>query len=86
VEQGLPTQIQQALDVIRVVGNNAVHPGELDPGDIAEMVSPLFELTNQIVEEMISKPKKLNALYGKIPKNARDAILRRDAAGEPASS
>ena len=78
VLKGLPSQIQQALDIIRVIGNNAVHPGELNPEDVAEVAFSLFELTNQIVEEMISKPKKLEALFNRLPEGARDAIKRRD--------
>ena len=30
VKRGLRADIQKALDVVRVVGNNAVHPGELN--------------------------------------------------------
>src|SRR5262249_42027334 len=39
VKQGLPVQIQQALDVVRVTGNNAVHPGELNVDDKPEIVA-----------------------------------------------
>lgn len=77
VQKGLPVEIQQALDIIRVVGNNAVHPGQFQPDDVADVASSLFELINQIVEETISKPAKLKALFERLPSGARDAIERR---------
>ena len=58
VKKGLPVQIQKSLDIVRVIGNNAVHPGELSSKDVAEVADTLFELANHIVEEMISRPKK----------------------------
>lgn len=78
VGKGLPEGIQQALDVVRVVGNNAVHPGELTAEDIAEVSVSLFELINAIVEDRITRPRKLEALYLRLPARARDAIERRD--------
>lgn len=44
VEDGLPQRLQQILDIVRVVGNNAVHPGEinLEGEDGAEMAYKLF--------------------------------------------
>ncbi|MGH8322042.1 MAG: DUF4145 domain-containing protein, partial [Gammaproteobacteria bacterium] len=78
VEKGLSIEIQQALDVVRVVGNNAVHPGELSESDVAEVSTTLFELVNQIVEERISRPKKLKELFNKLPESARKAIEKRD--------
>lgn len=48
VEDGLPLQIQQALDVVRVVGNEAVHPGTLDLNDKPETVAALFNLVNMM--------------------------------------
>jgi hypothetical protein len=78
VTKGLPVGIQQALDVVRVVGNNAVHPGELTEEDIAEVSISLFELINAIVEERIARPKALEALYQRLPEGARKAIEKRD--------
>jgi hypothetical protein len=78
VTKGLPVEIQQALDIVRVVGNNAVHPGELDENDISEIALPLFELVNEIVEDRIAKPKKLARLFAKLPEGARQAIQKRD--------
>jgi hypothetical protein len=78
VKKGLPVEIQQALDIVRVIGNNAVHPGVLSSGDIAEISIALFELVNQIVEERITRPKKLEALFKKLPQDSRDAIKKRD--------
>lgn len=78
VVKGLPVGIQQALDVVRVVGNNAVHPGELTSDDIADVSMSLFDLVNVIVDERIARPRALAALYLRLPEGARNAIERRD--------
>jgi hypothetical protein len=78
VSKGLPPVVQQALDVCRVVGNNAVHPGELDLQDTPEIAHQLFRLINFIVEDRISRPKEIEALYTQLPKGALDAIEKRD--------
>ena len=78
VEKGLPVQIQQALDVVRVTGNNAVHPGELRIEDKPEVASALFGLLNLIVDNRISEPKRIEALYGALPKDALAGIEKRD--------
>lgn len=78
VKKGLPEKIQKALDALRVIGNNAVHPGELDLRDDKETALALFELLNMIVEVMITQPKKVNEIYDKLPKGAKEAIKKRD--------
>lgn len=78
VTQGLPKRIQQALDTVRVSGNEAVHPGELQPEDIAEVAHSLFTLVNFIVEYMIAIPKKTEELFNGLPKDKIKAIEKRD--------
>lgn len=78
VEKGLPAKIQKALDYCRVVGNNAVHPGEINVDDTPEVAEALFKMINFIIEEMISKPKEIDELYNFLPESAREAIEKRD--------
>lgn len=85
VKKGLPVSLQQAMDVLRVVGNEAVHPGTLDVRDDPELALGLFRLTNIIVEKLISEPKQIAGLYDGLPASKRDGIQRRDGTG-PVSS
>jgi hypothetical protein len=80
VAKGLPVQVQQALDFCRVVGNNAVHPGEIEINDTPDIAYNLFEMMNFIIEDRIARPKQIQALYGKLPEGARNAIESRDKA------
>ena len=77
VKNGLPANVQKALDVVRVIGNNAVHPGQIDADDV-KTVGKLFSLVNVIVEYMISMPQKISGLYDSLPNGAKKAIERRD--------
>ncbi len=79
VKEGLPEVVQQALDYCRVVGNNAVHPGEIDLNDSSEITASLFEMINFIVQERITRPKQIAALYNGLPDGAKTAIEKRDS-------
>jgi hypothetical protein len=78
VRDGLPLRVQQALDVVRVVGNNAVHPGEMDLRDDRVTAVALFGLVNLIAEAMITEPERVEALYASLPPGSKDAITKRD--------
>lgn len=78
VADGLDSRIQKALDVVRVVGNNAVHPGQIDLRDDRATAESLFRLLNLIVERMISEPKHVDEIYAALPEEARKAIEKRD--------
>ncbi|HEU5273414.1 MAG TPA: DUF4145 domain-containing protein [Xanthobacteraceae bacterium] len=85
VAKGLDPRIQQALDVVRVIGNNAVHPGQIDLKDDKATAIKLFELVNTIVTATISAPKSIAQMYETIlPEAARAAIAKRDGIELPA--
>ncbi len=74
----LNEQIQQALDVVRIVGNSSVHPGEIQVDENVDLVRRMFFLVNYIIQEMITNPKQRNALFASMPESQREAILKRD--------
>jgi Domain of unknown function (DUF4145) len=78
VGKGLSDKIQKALDAVRVIGNNAVHPGTIDMSDDRQTAATLFKLVNFIAEAMISQPKQIDQVYSQLPRSALDAIQRRD--------
>jgi hypothetical protein len=78
VSQGLNPDVQLALDSLRVVGNNAVHPLEMQLEDDVETASSLFAAVNFIADQMITHRAKVRALFAKLPAGARDAIKKRD--------
>lgn len=78
VKNGLNPEIQQALDFVRVVGNNAVHPLEMDLRDDLPTANALFGLVNLIAEQMISRPRKIAALFSTLPHSALAGIAKRD--------
>jgi predicted RNA-binding Zn-ribbon protein involved in translation (DUF1610 family) len=80
VKKGLPQSVQQALDVVRVIGNKAVHPGavsfDVDDKNTAIM---LMRLLNIISERMITEPKEIESLYEGLPESIKDSINKRDS-------
>ena len=78
VENGLHPLVQKALDAVRVIGNNAVHPGQIDLCDDRSTAESLFGLINLITEKMISEPKRVNEIYASLPEGALKAIEDRD--------
>lgn len=79
VTKGLSPLVQKALDYCRVVGNNAVHPGEIDINDTPETAHKLFQMINFIVEDRITRPMEIQTLYAQLPESAIAAIEKRDS-------
>ncbi len=82
VKKGLPVEVRQSLDIVRVIGNEAVHPGKLDLHDDQDTVLILFELVNFIIREMITRPREIKEIYNKLPETKREGIEQRDQAAK----
>ena len=78
VKNGLEGRIQKALDTVRVIGNESVHPGKIDLSDDRDTAYQMFHLVNLICDEMISRQKRINEVYNQLPKEKREAIKKRD--------
>jgi hypothetical protein len=79
VQKGLEIEIQQALDVVRVVGNNAVHPGKIDLKDDIGAALALLQLINLVVERRIATQKRIAEMFKNLPQGALKQIADRDA-------
>lgn len=80
VEEGdISPRIQRALDSVRVIGNNSVHPGEMDMDDNRETAEALFMLINEIVDEAIARENRIDAVYENLPEGALEGIENRDS-------
>lgn len=78
VDEGLDPRVQKSLDVVRVIGNNAVHPGQMDLRDDTATAAALFKLLNLIVNKTISEPKHIDEVYNALPEGAVRSIEKRD--------
>jgi Domain of unknown function (DUF4145) len=74
VADGLNKSVQRALDSIRVIGNEAVHPGVIDLGDSPETAQALFRILNFIIEKTITEKNEVDAIYELIPASKRKYI------------
>ena len=79
VKKGLTPRIQKALDVVRVVGNNAVHPTAFHEKDDIKTAKELFKLVNMIAEDRLTREKELDKIYDmEVPEAKKKAIEERD--------
>ena len=74
IESKAPEQLIKALTILRVNGNDIMHTGEIKIFEKTEDVTYLFELFNMVVEELITRPKKIGEFYTKIPESQRKQV------------
>lgn len=77
VEKGLDVRIQQSLDVVRVTGNNAVHPGTIAFDDTTN-VRYFFRIVNYIAHSLITQPKQIQEFFEDLPEEDKKKISKRD--------
>ena len=78
VNRGLPERLRKMFDFVRLTGNEAIHPGEMNLQDSPELVHSMFSFINMIVEKMIAEPRQIDEMYGKLPEGKRKAADNRD--------
>lgn len=78
VEQGLNAEISKALDTIRVIGGQAVHPLEMDLRDDVGTATTLFKLVNYISGWAHTEKKIIGSIFDSIPDGKKEAIKKRD--------
>jgi len=79
VGKGLPKEVEKALDSLRVIGNEAVHPGTIDINDNTDVAFALFKLLNFVVDRMITQLKEIDEIYNLLPEGKRQGIENRNA-------
>ena len=85
VAKGLDPRVQMALDVVRVVGNNAVHPGTIDLRDDRETADKLLELVNLVADVMITQPRHIETMFDSLPDSQKEQVRRRDNKKAPSA-
>lgn len=70
-------QLIKAADIVRITGNNAVHPGTINDEDFDNIAIKLFDLLNIIVRQGITEPKEVDELFNKMPEGPRQAAESR---------
>jgi len=81
----LPSHVGTLLDVVRHAGNKSLHV-EDEPDEVMVLVLDennteigpiIFEAINLLVDERVTKPAAVSALFDNLPQGVKDSIERR---------
>ena len=67
VEAGLPRRLIESMDTVRVLGNDAVHPGTIKKDEEEGTVASLFLLVNFIADKLITEKREIDAINAAVP-------------------
>lgn len=83
IQGRVSTSLAQLLDVLRFTGNKMLHvedqPAELvvmalDDEEGPQLVEYLLEATNDLVDELITRPRRANELWDRLPQGVKTSI------------
>jgi len=78
VASGVEPQTQKALDIIRVFGNNAAHPGEIQLDEDVQLVTSMYGMMNFITDRLISQKRQIDTMFDSLPEGVKAQIEDRD--------
>ncbi len=78
-EKGLNDKIINALDSVRVIGGQAVHPLKMDLKDDVNTATKLFDIINYISDWAYTKEKTIDHIFKSLPEGKKEAIEKRDS-------
>lgn len=67
----IDSNLVRAFDIIRISGNESVHPGTLDLNENKDDAYYLFDLLNMICDQFFTQPRKMQEMYEKMPESKR---------------
>lgn len=73
-DRGPPVLVQQTLDTIRVVGNNAVHAGEVQMDEMPGAALTLFDALNFVVDRLVIQERQMREMIERLPEAERRKI------------
>ena len=68
VKEGLPVEVQKALESVKIIGDHSIRSGEMDLNDDDNTATVLFGILNFIVEDRITRPKEIKGIFNLLPK------------------
>lgn len=70
--KGLNVKLHKAFEIVRVIGNNAVHPGEINIDDDEDTALKLFSIINILAQDLITNEKEIIELFeNKMPEKIK---------------
>ncbi len=63
----LDPKLHKVLESVRIIGNNAVHPGKIDFDDTVHTTLNLFKWINLVANDLITQPKQIDEVFENLP-------------------